>query len=737
LLSAAPLLKGTPGPLKRYPLAMFKSQPGPIRLQRAKGEYSVYLPMSLRNPWRAATLHLAVTNSMALVGQRSTLAILLNGQTVAQERLDGKVPRTTMDIPLPVGMLKPDFNKLTFRIAEHYVLQGCEDPFAPELWTEVDPTRSTLDVVAVPQALNPRLADLNELFSPKDSGSRVVNLVSAEAATKSDNALEIGGMITQGVALRLQYLPLTVKSVPPSLQNRFRPYRRFPNLDQDALKKADTILFGLQRELSPYLDPEIARKIQGPFLGVYPLDADPTKLVVVIAGRTLAEEKEAATAFAFLNIPFPESAEAVVNQIQYPSWEDYSARDAIKVNRNYTFSDLGLRNKTLDGYNGEALDLNFSAPPDLLARDTNKVIVHLHFSSGAGLRKDSAVNVFLNDIMETAILLDQDHGAVFDDYRVQIPARALRPGSNTLTFIPHFLPSQGGDCLPQAADNLIMTVFADSWIEMPRVPHLIEMPNLSVLSRTGFPYTVKTDGSDTCLWVTSRDQDSVGAAWTLMGRLAQTTGAPMFRSLASFAPAQLNRNLLVVGPISRIPASLAGAAPVSLAPYLMATYPSQLLEGRRPAIASFFPWTREATADGTPDPALSLRAPVGSLMVGTQFRSPFQAHKTVTLFTANRPDQVLAGMSGLVQPVAWDNLSGNLALWNWGLEKLYCQLTGHGYEVGQAGPNERLLDWMSRYPLPTIALFVGLAVLLAGVLQALITRRLRTAHAGRVQDGRL
>lgn len=91
--------------------------------------------------WQVASssaLYLEFQHSIELLPDRSWLQIMVNDKIIkhiplTKENAEG----TKMTIPLPVELLK-DFNRLTFRVEQHYT-DKCEDPLDKSLWTQILP----------------------------------------------------------------------------------------------------------------------------------------------------------------------------------------------------------------------------------------------------------------------------------------------------------------------------------------------------------------------------------------------------------------------------------------------------------------------------------------------------------------------------------------------------------------------------------------------------------------------
>ena len=474
----------------------------PIRLRYTSDEFTLYVPVSPRSKVKSALLHLQLTNSISLLRERSQLAVRLNGRVLAQVPLNPAQPESSIDVRLPVAVLKPGYNQLVFSVAQHYTFR-CEDPSAPELWTEIDTLASTLTFDSDLVALQPRLSDMARLFDPKLAGEQGLTIVTASPAPMRDDQLQWGMLVAQGAALRLQYVPLRVRhEIAARSAAEARPgasTANFPGLKQDTLQSSDSAVIGTKAELEPYLAKSIVDDISGSFLGVYALDADPRRFVLVVSGNTAAEVAQAARAFAFLNFPYPDTPSMLVSAIEYAALSDYSGKNTVAQNGNYRFSQLDFKSTTVRGTAASSLineehvqsvEIEVVMPADLFAHEDRNVDLILHFAYGAGLRRDSVLNIMLNDRFERAIALDQDGGAVYHKYQIAIPLRSFQPGVNKIRFAPRMMPLITGECQAIQTENLQLTLFEDSLLKMPSASHFVAMPNLRLLVRAGFPYTV-------------------------------------------------------------------------------------------------------------------------------------------------------------------------------------------------------------------------------------------------------
>ena len=732
------------------PLATFMGANERIRLRYTADEFTISVPLAARFKVSSARLHLQLTNSISLLKDRSQVVVRLNGRLLGQTPLSPQQPESSLDIRIPAGVLKPGYNQLTFSVAQHYTLR-CEDPSAPELWTEIDTVASTLTIDGEAQAFTPRLSDMSLLFDPKVWGDQTLTILTAAPPPVSEDQLQWGALVARGAALHLRYAPLRVvheSAARAGASAATPPGANFPLLQQESLRRTDSALIGTRAELTPYVSRKIIDGITGSFLGVYPLDADPSRFVLVVSGTTAAEVTQAATAFTYLNFPFPDSASMLVTRIDYPRLAEYSGKNTLAPGGSYRFSQFNFKSKTVQGaatsslINEEhvhGLELELVMPADLFAHEDSNVDLILHFAYGAALRKDSVLNILLNDRFERAIGLTVEAGVVYNKYQVAIPLRSFQPGVNRLRFMPRMMPLITGECQAIQSENLILTMYDDSMVVMPSASHFVAMPNLRLLGRSGFPYTVQPDGAGILVHVAAPDSKTVAAAWTLLAKLAQRHGQPLHQAVMSFAlPQSAQKDLLVIGAAGQIQAGVLKGAPLELGKLSRVPYPvgaetpakdkpegwlAWLLPGRARAL-------EVAAAEGDAGKAVVVTqaSTLTSSALAMQYRSPYASDRTATVFTAADENLLMEGISEMIKPAVWNDLQGNLVIWSRGAENVAWQKVGGDYSIGKVSIPARLEFYFSRYPWMWLIALVVIAALLAWITILMLKRFRRNHH---------
>jgi len=743
LLLSSQLVIGAPPPMEVTPaannvkyassLSRFMARDEQIMLRNASSEYVLFVPVSARWQVRRAGLHLEFTNSNALVAGRSQLIVSLNQRRVAQLPLKSSSPDGSVDVQLPAELLVEGYNQLKFEVAQHYT-QDCEDPTAPELWTQIDSLASVLNMEVAPRTDSYRLSQLPLLFDRRIWGDFSLNIVSP-AGVAREPLLRWGGLVAQAAALRLDYVPLHVHYLTAEPRSGGADAGRpLPGLQQSNLRGRDNVLIGTKANLAPLIGAAHAQRITGAFLGVFPLEEDPSHFVMVVSGSTDDDVTRAATALALIDFPYADASTMSIGALTLPILANYSAPNAVREGGRYRFAELDFDGATLHGYkhsNRNRATLTFWLPPDLYASERDDVVLSLHMVYGAGLREDSVFNVLLNDHFERAIALNDKNGAMFRDYQVRIPARSFRPGKNVISFEPHMTSQVNDHCKLGQTENMLITLFDDSTLHIPNAAHYVALPDLALLSRAGFPYTRAPDGSGVTFQVAGDDAATTAAAWTVAARIAQTLGLPLYQAKWSGAAGTADADLIVIGAQEALDPALRRAAPLGLSADAAAPLQTQLAIIEQAKL----PWWERLSLWSPKDivlrPAMAEMQQSGGLGRYTamaQFESPQHAGKTVTLITAADSRVLAAGANALVAPTVWNNMQGSSMMWLEDGSDVRMQLPAEVYHSGRINAATRLEYYFSRYPVYGGLVLVLIIIVLASLAWLLLARFRRRHH---------
>ena len=703
-------------------LAMLGNLSGPLRLAGAAAARSMSIPLSARERARDATLHLVVSNSVSLLMARSQLAVRVNDHTIAQFQLSPSQPETTADIHVPIDLLRPGYNALTFAVAQHST-ENCEDPNSPELWTEIDTTASTLRMQTELKPLTPTLATLPDLIDPKQWSTRSIAIVSATRPDNEQRATN-GGLLAQGIALRLRYLSATprVLDAQPGAGAGM-----VPGLALAPLAGSDVLLIGSRDALRRYVDPQIAARIVGAFLGVYPNPDDPRHFVVLVSGRDDAEVNRAARAFAHSELPLPRRSELVIGAFDESTLPPSSAAKTLSGTVPWSLHQIGFNSRTLRP--GDEVNLEVRLPADIYAPEDAKVTLDMNFSEGSRMREDSVLDISLNGRFAQAIALDQTQGAVIRHYRISIPLRDFDTGHNTLTLRALLMPSVSDRCVLRQMDNLEVTLLDSSTLTLPNASHYATLPDLRRFADSGFPYTAPHDGSGLALRIASKDNSTIAAAWTLMGKLAQSQMAPLTSAQLTFGESGAGRHTVLVGATSALPPALLYSAPWSPGKSISVMNSAGSSSDERSGSwfnrhwDSLFAPPAKATQTGD---TLRGDLTLSQQLLVMQYRDTHG--RALTLITSASADELLDGVSRLVEPTYWGGLDGNVAVLSFNHPNLWTARIGDTYETGRLGAMDWLGFSLSRHPLLGYALLVLLLAVFAASTALLLKRYHQKQH---------
>src|SRR3972149_8537321 len=109
----------------------------------------------------------------------------------------------------------------------------------------MEPAAQPLTLNADLLPLAPRLSDMNTLFDAKLGGDPSFTIVTAPPAAMRDDQLQWGALTAQGAALRLNYVPLSIRHETAASSSRSSASTAaFPGPDQGRLQDSDSALVG-------------------------------------------------------------------------------------------------------------------------------------------------------------------------------------------------------------------------------------------------------------------------------------------------------------------------------------------------------------------------------------------------------------------------------------------------------------------------------------------------------------
>ncbi len=630
----------------KYPLSKFVATPGPLVLRDSSNVAQIAVPISGRLKPKSMALTLTFSSSIALKPETSVLSIRFNETTLAQIRLDSRSPVTTARINLPVELARAGYNTISLAVSQHNG-DSCEDPEAPELWTEINTAESSLEIAGDITSAPLHLSDMDQIFSPGIGGARRLAVVTPPL--KADAALvEAGGLVAQAVALRAQYETVNLQSV----------IIGETGADQDAWMLDDQVVIGTRDKIAAYLEPGEADKVAGPYLSLHTLDHRQVRLVVT--GRTPQDVIVAARALTYMDIPITDAVSAAIRGVKEPA----SARArTLQPERIYGFEELGLPTTTLSGGGTQKVTVNLPLPPDLYAPEQAAADLLLDLNYGAGTGPGSVINVTINNKFLHAISLDQEGGSAYRGYRISIPLRDFVGGTNQLAFNMIMRPIRKDRCAGASGRHLAITMFGTSSIQLPGAANVAAQPDLDLMVRTGFPYAVS---QQTTVWVS--DAALLPAAWSFVGRLAQTSGGVLPSLQFAIGGEPPRGSAILIGEVKSLPERVFANSEQALGqihrvPYRAFNGPQGVAA---PTLGErLWPFSTRMSTRPEPRPAGDVvqENDLGDTVILTAVKADGSATGTTTVVTGATQQAIATGVNQLTSPQYWGRASGDFMLW--------------------------------------------------------------------------
>lgn len=625
----------------KIPLQKLTAAPA-LEMRCISGGQNLSIPIPERWKVGKAVLRLHYTVSNNMLGDLSQMVVRVNGELIGQLKLDGQAPGVAHDVEIPVRFLTPGYNTLTFQVAQHYNRNQCEQPCAPDLWTNISVADSSLQLDYEMKPIPLRLGEVTKwIFDPKQLPEASVNMV---ADTSTQEATTTVGIAASGIARRFDYRKVKFSHSP------------------DIKPGVDNILIGTSAFVSGVLTKYGIRQdaYSGGLIRVlYVPKSDGGKdglhALIVVAGEKPAALKVAAETFANMSLPYPGTEELHAYEFSMPDISMYSGRDELVPDKLYQFSTLGMSSSTFQGlngkpgkkdFNGNASELNFRLPSDFMIKQNQYAKLVLNFSYSSGLRQDSELSIALNNEPVRDIHLDSSSGNYIDGYHLDLPTYLFKPGNNVISFKP-YLNTVRQVCDVSITEGLFVTIFGNSTLYFPPMPHFVGMPRLDLFTLNGFPLTRWPDGYETLVYLPQHDSGSIDTALNLIGMITQKNGFPLFGTrIAYVEPKDWKGEMLVIGEAAAIPKSIMTHAP--LQPDGIADVPYPVSRG----------WDSEIS--------IALSKQQGGLGAGTgllmEFESKNEAGRSVVLATAQTENDLLLLGDALLSPGIQNSVTGNVAL---------------------------------------------------------------------------
>lgn len=440
------------------------------------------LSFSVPRAWdlsRDPEVTLQFEHSAALVPERSTLTVSVNGASVASTHLDAdNTVDGELSVRIPRSVLKP-FNTLVFEVHQH-VADPCEDPFDPSLWTRVA-ARSAIRFQYERRVIYPELLDWPyPLFDDRGYGPVSATLIAPQDATFNPAELQVLGALGYDMGRMAAWRGLLFE----------------PPVDDPALARSHGIVVGTPSRnavVTRLVDTSPLKAGQG-LVAVVPNPADPALAILVVTG---ADDKGLALAGQALTGQYRyqalSGALAIVDEAQVAGpWPTRQAHLPAPPQPHFTLADLGFEDRTVRGYYAAPITLPVHLEGDAHVRPQQaRLLVDYAYSPLLDDRL-STIEIQANGVSLKGQGLTEAEGEEKKRLSVEIPEEVFTPDT-VFQVVFHLFPKDYGPCIHVSDRQIWATVFATTTVEAPR-DTWADLPDLALLQHRLWPLGEAADG---------------------------------------------------------------------------------------------------------------------------------------------------------------------------------------------------------------------------------------------------
>jgi len=630
--------------------------PGNDFLRGVSGYSSVVIPVPDRFEVKKATLHLELSKSKALVPERSFISVFFNGKLVYQKRYNPKVDNISADINIPVYLIE-DYNKLEIRTSQHYCVNCCEYEGSPELWTKLYWKKSYIKLDIEEKDIKPNMLFLRDFILDRKQYNPLHFAVITE--NKSDKMLTLATKVSGYLGRYIKYRKLYID---------FKE-----NLPEDT----DTFLIGTENFIKKFLNLDEKEKL--PHIFLVPNPDNKARAVIVITASSMSELEKVVNTFISLNEETLMGKSITIKNFKSIDLHPYQSPNFIPVEENIHLSDIGYDDKTFSGFYPPPLDFYFEIPVDMFLNDKEKFIFHLFYNYGSGVREDSVINIFVNDKFFRQIKIGKDYGTIIEDKKLKIPVYMLKPGKNKISVQYSLMPKNQGFCVAPNVNALQGTIFArKTYINLPDLPHWVEMPYMEYFVMQGYPFSIYPDLKETQIFISNLDNKTISAMLTLIGYIGEKTGVSPYNIevISNKKKINPNKNLILLGYL--FDSELFENTPINLSSgniTLKYSIFSQIKDILKSKILN------EKDKENL-KAILSMDNKLQKEVIFTMGKSPYKGDKTIFMILSKNPYQLLMGVRLLYNPKFAGNIKGDISVIDFEQLRVYNGSFTEKYYVG-------------------------------------------------------
>ncbi len=505
--------------------------PGPsIRLDGEESQAAVVVYLTEAQAAAPARFEFDFLNSLVVAPEISNLRVRINQTEISSSPLAASAAPASRSIEVPSGILRAGANIIEFRASERH-RTDCSIASTYELWTEVQGAATRL--VFEGQGLS-RLSQLTDLpaLGLDATGTTRIRLVSNSLS--SPDTAEAAIKLAQHLALGLRVPELLIEQA-DGLSETFE----VGVIDVVMMPAAD-----LPDALANVRD----QAMSGPVAALTTPASGANTLIV--SGPDWAAVSRASEALS--------PSDAVI--AASPRTDLAFPHPLMLGGQSVPLSALSVDTAE---FNGRRLtvDFQFELPADFYANRYGELDLVLDAAYSSDVAPGSEIDVYTNGQIASATPLLRTDGGQLRNTVIRIPMTSLRAGRNEGVISVNLQSASDTVCSAgwtgQAPVRFVLS--NSSQLRFPDYSRIGQVPDLRVLTGTGWPYT---DQASVPL-VLGSGEDSVLSAMMLAARIASASGKILPLDVTPASELTPSQNGLVVMPLAEMPSPIVSRSGIS------------------------------------------------------------------------------------------------------------------------------------------------------------------------------
>lgn len=662
-------------------------------------------------------------NAIFVAPETSKISVYVNDTLISDLPIQSPNGISERSIDLPSGLLQPGANTISLRaIQQHRTDCTIESTF--QLWTEIIPDKTYLALDPAAPKVQGSIEDVKAIGVDKAGRSRFRIVVPRLQQQRASDAVM---RLSQALAL-LGRMPNQSFSVSETVGNPDGPGEL-------------TVVVGPAEAVGEVLPalPEAAR--DSAFMG-FVSDSRSGKPVMVLSGpdwQAVQNVIEGMTS----SLDRPESIQR--DTLLTQAWTG-SETPFLRAGTSLSFAKLGVATTEFTGRRFRA-GFEIGVPADFYADAYGEAQILLDAAYSQEILPGSHIDVYVNGNIAATVPITSTSGGILRHLPIRVTMRHFRPGDNLIEIEAILRARSDIACVPGTSSSPRFALFNSSEFRMPDFARIAELPNLSAVSGTGFPYG--RERKDITLFLERTDARTLSASATLLGKLAVAAGRPI-PVITESSPVRVgDNNAIFIGAISQIPpAALTQVHLADTSRTAWGNLSAQVTQGSSNEdaldewksrvrggswlgeISAFEDWMRQTfdislgSLQFLPAREDDTLPPHSSTFLMAQGLSP-EGGRTWTVVAAPTGAELQSGMDFMSDQQNWRDLAGKLVMFDNAKKAVVSLPASRTYLVETQSfsfLNYRLIaaNWLSTNILSYAALFGGVSILLGLATSALL-----------------